>query len=261
MGLLVIILLQAVYIFSTEKPVHNSVTNDVPEIAKFVSREKISRKLIYAKPICELEVQSISVADDGYTAILSSKNKSLEIKKGQSISSTVEVSSISSLGVTLHHSEFQHYLPIDETIIQNDEDSFIGFRENEAFPEAGPVEGLLLKKIPEPYHSDISVISDNVLSVRRQVFDGILESREILSSMNFAISSKGGFQATKIEEDSLFASLGIETGDVIKTINGRDLNSVSDVVSMYRQLNVTESLEMRFERQGQEVFYFYQLVD
>jgi hypothetical protein len=199
-GLLVIILLQAVYIFSIEKPDHNSVTNDVPEMTKFVSREKISGKLIYAKPT-------------------------------------------------------------DKTIIQNDEDSFIGFRENEAFPEAGPVEGLLLKEIPNSYHSDISVISDNVLSVRRQVFNEILESREILSSMNFAISSKGGFQATKIEEDSLFSSLGLETGDIIKTINSRDLNSVSDVISMYRQLNVTESLEMRLERQGQEVFYFYQLVD
>ncbi len=199
-GLLVIILLQAVYIFSIEKPVHNSVTNDVPEITKFVSREKISGKLIYAKPI-------------------------------------------------------------NKNVIQNDEDSFIGFRENEAFPEAGPVEGLLLKEIPESYDSDISVISDNVLSVRRQVFNEILESREILSSMNFAISSKGGFQATMIEEDSLFSSLGLETGDIIKTINSRDLNSLSDVISMYRQLNVTESLEMRLERQGQEVFYFYQLVD
>lgn len=182
------------------------MTNDVPEITKFVSREKISGKLIYAKPISELEVQSIS-------------------------------------------------------LIQNDEDSFIGFRENEAFPEADPVEGLLSKTIPKSYHSDISVISDNVLSVRRQVFNEILESREILSSINLAISSKGGFQATRVEEDSLFSSLGLETGDIIKTINSRDLNSVSDAVSMFRQLNVTESLEMRLERQGQEVFYFYQLVD
>ena len=254
-------MLQAAYTFSIKEPASDSLAAVTTEETRSLSRETIPEELIYSEPTCELQVKGVSLDEYGYTAILSSRNDLFEVKKGQSISSTVEVSAISSLGVVLRHSEFQHFVPISKPEVQEDSDPSVEFRENEAFPEAVPVTGLLLKDIPETYDSDISVIADNVLAVRRQVFDGVLNSRDAISATRFAVSSKGGFQATMVEDDSLLFSLGLETGDILKSINGRDLNSVSDLVSIYRELQATESLELRFERQGQEVFYFYQLFD
>ena len=100
-----------------------------------------------------------------------------------------------------------------------------------------------------------------MLAVRRGLFDEFLASREDIKSVGFAVSSKGGFQATKMEQDGLFSSLGLETGDIIKSINHRELKSLSDVVNVYQQLSKYDSLELGLERQGQTVYFFYNLYD
>ena len=132
---------------------------------------------------------------------------------------------------------------------------------SDGFPNPDPIKGLTLKKIAKPYQSKIRAVSDNVLSVNRDIINDVLSTQHELKSISLAVSSKGGFQATMVKEDSLFSSLGLETGDIIKSINNRELNSISDFVSMYGDINNMDALELRFERQGQEVFYFYNLED
>lgn len=47
----------------------------------------------------------------------------------------------------------------------------------------------------------------------------------------------GGFRMRKIMADSLYARAGLRTGDVLRSVNGRPLNSLGQLTLLYQQLN------------------------
>lgn len=260
--LFVALLLQTAYIlFVDSSPDLSKIrkVNFEEKTFPFVSVEQ-KNPISFSAPACNIEIKSTLFSEKGNSAVLFFKGENRKVQSGQQILPGVQIASITTQGVTLHHQEIYEYiqLPLDKK--KNIKPGYLGLA-SDGFPNPDPIKGLTLKKIAKPYQSKIRVVSDNVLSVNRDVFNDVLSSQDELKSIGLAVSSKGGFQATKVKEDSLFSSLGLETGDIIKSINNRDLKSISDVVSMYGDIDDMDALELRFERQGQEVFYFYNLVD
>ena len=260
--LFVVLLLQTVYIFFLDSPSELSTTQKVKLEGKVLPLTNIvkNKSINFSAPACNIKIKSTLFSQKGNSAVLFFQGKNLKVKNGQQILPGVQIASITSQGITLHHQEIYEYIQLPSDKKKITKPLRLGLA-SDGFPNPDPIKGLTLKKIAKPYQSKIRVVSDNVLSVNRDIFNDVLSSQDELKSIGLAVSSKGGFQATKVKEDSLFSSLGLETGDIIKSINNRELKSISDVVSMYGDIDNMDALELRFERQGQEVFYFYNLED
>ncbi len=267
-GLIISNLIQAVYIYYLDNLDGNQVSETDNKIV-YLTAESVGSSVekegsdapAFSAPLCDISVHDIFLKDNEYMALLSHNGNFVELNKGQFVNNTVSVYSVTPQGVILQYSDFRQFLPYEFSSINLEEGAEEWIRANEGFPDAEPVKGFFAKSIPAQYQPDISILSDNVLVVRRHLFNGFLESEESLKSINFAVSSKGGFQATNVAQDSLFSGLGLETGDIVKAVNNKDIRTALDAVEAYKQLNEIDLLELRLERQGQEISYFYQLID
>jgi len=221
-------------------------------------------KLVPAgQPLCDVVINDIRQQHADYSASIVVNNKIHVLQEGQAISPLVTLNSISSQGVYLHYREFEQFVafkPVKKQQSVDVENIDEGIA-SVAFPEAERVKLFDASRIATRFQKDINVVSANVFEVRRDLFSEFIKSRKDLKSVGFAVSSKGGFQATRVEEDGLFASLGLETGDIVKTINHHELNNISDVIEVYGEMEKYESIELSLERQGQKIYYYYNMFE
>ena len=231
---------------------------------KPIATEKHRKPVVLpsGNPLCNLEVTNIHQDYTNFTASLLLSDKAQHVREGQAITPIVTVSAISSYGVFLRYHEFVQFVaftPEKSQVVESvEEDEALV---DKAFPEAEPVKLFDSSRIASNYIDDIKVVAANVFQVRRNLFDDFMKSRKEIKSIGFAVSSKGGFQATRVEDDGLFASLGLEAGDIIKSVNHQELRSIADVVGIYQQMEKYESVELSLERQGQKIYYYYNLFE
>ena len=62
-----------------------------------------------------------------------------------------------------------------------------------------------------------------------------------------------------IRRSSLLGRLGIQNGDMLRTINGFDLTEPDSVLEAYTRLRSAERLSLSVERRGQAVTMDYQV--
>lgn len=68
-----------------------------------------------------------------------------------------------------------------------------------------------------------------------------------------------GFRIRHLEEGNDFEKLGIENGDIIKKVNGLEVNDLTDVLKTVYQLSGETTFQMEVERNGQTETLNYQL--
>lgn len=59
-----------------------------------------------------------------------------------------------------------------------------------------------------------------------------------------------GFQISQIDEDSIFAKGGFQNNDVITSVNGVDLNSISGAIKLLKSLKGESSVAVQMQRDG-----------
>ena len=64
---------------------------------------------------------------------------------------------------------------------------------------------------------------------------------------------EGGLFVSAIKKDSIFRQMGLRNGDIIKGVDGRELHSLDDAFSLYRQLKDSDSVNVRVIRRGKEI--------
>jgi general secretion pathway protein C len=62
-----------------------------------------------------------------------------------------------------------------------------------------------------------------------------------------------GFKLFSIRPDSIYSKIGIQNGDVIKRINGFDLNSPEKALEIYSKLKESSRIDIEVERNGAAV--------
>ncbi len=67
---------------------------------------------------------------------------------------------------------------------------------------------------------------------------------------SFKNGESQGFKIFSIKPNSLFTKLGIQNGDVIKRVNGFDINSPDKALEIYSKLQSSNRIEIEFERGG-----------
>ncbi len=68
-----------------------------------------------------------------------------------------------------------------------------------------------------------------------------------------------GFKLFSIRPGSLYAKIGIQNGDVIKKINGYDINSPDKALEVYQKLKDAREISVELERRGRSVKKTYSI--
>ena len=83
---------------------------------------------------------------------------------------------------------------------------------------------------------------------------GLLTQARVIPNVKAGSSGKpDGVIINEIQPGSLFENAGLVNGDVIQEVNGRAVNGVADLVSMYRDLKPGTSLSVKVTRSGRQV--------
>ncbi|MBF0224445.1 MAG: type II secretion system protein GspC [Desulfobacterales bacterium] len=61
-----------------------------------------------------------------------------------------------------------------------------------------------------------------------------------------------GLLVSRVQPNSIFTQLGLESGDIIKGVNGEAISSVDDALKFYDQLRSASSVSLQIKRKGQD---------
>lgn len=111
----------------------------------------------------------------------------------------------------------------------------------------------------------VTATGDNKFTVERSVLDAALANPEKLASQVRVVPHKDasgnvdGYRLSGIRRKSLFYSLGIKNGDVVHTVNGRQLSSMGTAMDAYTDLQNESSFNFEITRRNQRQTFEYEV--
>jgi general secretion pathway protein C len=119
----------------------------------------------------------------------------------------------------------------------------------------GENEVIELRAQPERSHGLITKTAADQFEISRASLERTLSSLDQLSVSArivpaFRDGIARGFKVFSIRPDSLYASVGIQNGDLIERINGIELTSPEKALALYSTLRGARRLEVELERNG-----------
>src|SRR6185436_6022524 len=104
----------------------------------------------------------------------------------------------------------------------------------------------------------IKAISENEYEVPRAEIDKTLSNlNDVAMQARIVPAFKDGvaqgFKLFSIRPDSIYTKIGIQNGDVIRRINGYDLNSPEKALEIYSKLKEANRIDIEIERNGSTV--------
>jgi general secretion pathway protein C len=113
-------------------------------------------------------------------------------------------------------------------------------------------------KAPAAPMQGVRMVSDNKYDISRTVLDQQLSNLSTISTQarivpSFKNGVANGFKLFSIQPGSLYASIGVENGDVIQRINGYEINSPDRALELFQKLKESSHVTIELERGGQPV--------
>jgi general secretion pathway protein C len=68
---------------------------------------------------------------------------------------------------------------------------------------------------------------------------------------NYRNGKYEGFKLVGVRPGSLYRSIGVRSGDVIKSVNGKPIDSPNKALDLFEQLKASSSIQLEIERRGQ----------
>lgn len=97
--------------------------------------------------------------------------------------------------------------------------------------------------IPTPSTAGtINSTGDNSFRVNREFVADQLRNPDIFRQALIVPNAGGGFLVRQIQPGSLYEKLGLKVGDVIRKVNGNDINSVDEVLRLYQELGGVDAV-------------------
>ncbi|MGI6031939.1 MAG: S1C family serine protease [Coriobacteriales bacterium] len=94
-------------------------------------------------------------------------------------------------------------------------------------------------------------------STAQSIAEELMQGKEITHAflgitMQDSTDSSGGVTVTSVYKDTAAAKAGLQTGDVITKVDGKDITSASDVSVAVSSKNVGDTISITYERNGKE---------
>jgi general secretion pathway protein C len=141
---------------------------------------------------------------------------------------------------------------------------YLDFDPGAAEPSAGPSLGYA--PVPQPPRpgpggklEGVRQVGDDRYEMDRSVIDSTLGDLNRIATQarivpSFKNGVANGFKLFSIQPGSLYASLGIENGDVVQRVNGYEINSPDKALELYQKLKEASGpVILEFERGGRQI--------
>lgn len=91
----------------------------------------------------------------------------------------------------------------------------------------------------------------NTYTVPRSALDAQLKQPQEFLSQALAVPNPGGgFLMREIQPGSVYEKLGLQAGDVIRSVNGQPVNTIEDAMRLYTQSKGTRNVRLEIVRSG-----------
>ncbi|MFT5356357.1 MAG: general secretion pathway protein C [Polyangiales bacterium] len=112
--------------------------------------------------------------------------------------------------------------------------------------------------------SGITRINDTTFNIQRSLVDSVLENQQALLSAARIIPHEEngrtvGVKMYGIRRNSLLGRLGVQNGDMLRTINGYDMSSPDSALEAYTRLRTADHLTLNVVRRGQPTTLDYNI--
>jgi general secretion pathway protein C len=116
----------------------------------------------------------------------------------------------------------------------------------------------------DEYKKGITKTSDNSFTVDRSTLQKALDNPKALQDgarvlPNYSGGKIDGFRVSGLKPGSIFSELGVQSGDVIKSVNGKPLNGPNEALKLYQQLGSVGGVNITVERGGKPVDLSFQI--
>jgi general secretion pathway protein C len=110
----------------------------------------------------------------------------------------------------------------------------------------------------------VKQLSENQYVVARAEINNALTNLSDLATKarivpSFKNGVANGFKLFSIVPDSLYAKIGVQNGDVIRRINGYEMNSPDKALEIYQKLRDASRIEIELERRGETLRKSYSI--
>ena len=110
----------------------------------------------------------------------------------------------------------------------------------------------------------VKQLSDNNYVVAKSEINNALTNLSDLATKarivpSFKNGVANGFKLFSIVPDSLYSKIGIQNGDVIRRINGYEMNSPDKALEIYQKLRDASRIEIEIERRGETLRKSYSI--
>ena len=125
---------------------------------------------------------------------------------------------------------------------------------------AGGVEGIEAGQL----ESGISQVSEREFSIERSLVDRLLANQAALMRTARVIPHEEGGRVVGVKlygirRSSLLGRLGIQNGDMLRTINGYDMTAPDSALEAYARLRNADRITINLNRRGQDQTIDYQI--
>lgn len=131
-------------------------------------------------------------------------------------------------------------------------------------PELG-LDGLPAQRASSPAQanagaSPIQQQGPNSYVVPRSVVDAQMKQpQEFLSQALMVPNASGGFLVREIQPGSIYENIGLQVGDVIRSVNGQPVNNVEDAVRAYQRFGKMQDIRVEVVRSGRPELLQYNI--
>ena len=110
----------------------------------------------------------------------------------------------------------------------------------------------------------VKQLSENQYTVAKSEINNALTNLSDLATKarivpSFKNGVANGFKLFSIVPDSLYSKIGIQNGDVIRRINGYEMNSPDKALEIYQKLRDASRIEIELERRGETIRKSYSI--
>jgi general secretion pathway protein C len=110
----------------------------------------------------------------------------------------------------------------------------------------------------------VKQLSENQYVVAKSEINNALTNLSDLATKarivpSFKNGVANGFKLFSIVPDSLYAKIGVQNGDVIRRINGYEMNSPDKALEIYQKLRDASRIEIELERRGETIRKTYSI--
>ena len=126
-----------------------------------------------------------------------------------------------------------------------------------------------ISPVPQPPQAGgggegVKQLSENQYVVAKSEINNALTNLSDLATKarivpSFKNGVANGFKLFSIVPDSLYAKIGIQNGDVIRRINGYEMNSPDKALEIYQKLRDASRIEIELERRGETLRKSYSI--